>query len=78
MKRGNVVLPRFGWNGPERMPGDEIKSKSEGRHGRGGDAEDEAEDARELQGIAHGVLGFRLLFKWGFIAEVRGGSGTLI
>ena len=76
MKRGNVVLPRFGWDGPAGGQAVEIlESKS---HGGRHDTQDQTENAGKFQEIAHGILGLGFLFKWRFISEIRGGSGTLI
>jgi hypothetical protein len=78
MKRGNVVLPRFGWNEPDLADRRWINSESKGRHHYCGETKHDTEDTGKFQRIAHGILGLGLLFKRGFIAEVRGGSGTLI
>jgi hypothetical protein len=71
-----VAPVRMGWAGRGR-PALE-KSESEGGHGGRSEAEHQTEDADELEGVAHGILGLRLLFKRGFIAEIGGGSGTLV
>ena len=71
-----VAPVRMGWAGRGRPALG--KSKSKGGHGGRRETEHETEDAGELEGVAHGILGLRLLFKRGFIAEIGGGSGTLI
>lgn len=78
MKRGNVVLPRFGWDGPRVTAQRLKKSEGKSRHGGRSDAKNETENPGKLKRTAHGILGLGLLFKWGLIAKTRWGSGTLI